>query len=57
MHRPTDGRVMGTRAADTALTGQDLTMESVSGATGAAVDQDGERVCSRCRRRCSLRTQ
>ncbi len=41
MHRPTDGRVVGTRAADTALTNQDLTMEGVG---GAAVDQDAERV-------------
>ena len=44
VRRPTDGRVLGPCPDDKALTGQDLTTESVGGAAVAAVDQDGERV-------------
>ncbi len=44
VRRPTDGRVVGTLADDTALTSQDLTTQGVGGVAVAAVDQDGERV-------------
>jgi len=44
VRRPTDGRVVGTLADDKALTGQDLTTESVGGAAVVAADQDRERV-------------
>jgi len=44
VRRPTDGRGVGPCPDYKALTGQDLTTESVGGAAVAAVDQDGERV-------------
>ncbi len=44
VRRPTDGRVVGTHAADRTPTDRNLTTESVGDAAVAAVAQDGDRV-------------